>query len=388
MVVGKKILFICPVFPPYKLWWWQSQVARDYAKWLSGKWHKITVLTTLFEWLKDYEKLNWIDVFRFSQISIFLLKCWLYNPKWFYRWLKSNLKQYDVVFIHDIYTLYWYIVAKLCKRCNIPYILMPHGVWNISKQKDKVLFKKVFVFLFSAFVSNNASSVIFCSENEKRDYEIPFKHWNVIKNWINQRWWINGLDEVTEDDICNFKNKYGLLNKKIIFSMWRLSYWKRFDKVINYLSSFLRKNTNYLLLIIWPDWWELGNLKTLIKNNKLNLNVKIIEWLFSKEKTIIFKIASLFILASDHEWFPIVVCEAISSKLPCLISNECNISWSQNFVEIFTNEREFWEWFNKLIWWKTEVNQEYINSFDVNNSVEKLNNLIEWIVSGIWNGYA
>lgn len=375
-----KILFICPVFPPYKFWWWQSQVAWDYAKWLSEKWYNITVLTTLFVWLKKYEEINWMRIIRFSSISKFLLSCWLYNPKWIYKWLKNNLKDYDFVFIHDIYTLYGFIVAKFCKKYNIPYILMPHGVWNISKQKEKVLFKRIFVFLFSAFVSNNAKEVIFCSENEKRDYELPYKHWVVITNGINQKWWIENLEKITEDDIQTFMQKYNLWNKKIIFSMWRLSYWKRFDKVIKYLSKFLKKNSDYILLIIWPDGGELNNLKLLIENNKLNSNVKIIEWLFGKEKNIIFKISSLFVLASDHEGFPIVACEAITSKVPSLLSNECNISWFKNFVEIFSDEKEFLEKFDNLMKWSNEINQKYIDSFDISNSIEKLDSLIKWIV--------
>lgn len=374
------VLFICPVFPPYKSWWWQSQVARDFAKWLSKKWYNITIVTTKFDQLKKYEDADWITIFRFSSYSRFLLKLWLYNPKWLFRWLKKNIQNYNLVFIHDIYTLYWFIVAKFCRRYKIPYILMPHWMWNISKQKDKILLKKVFALLFSNYVSKNADKILFCSENEKKDYEIPYIDSVVITNWINQDLWLEQLNDITDNDINSFRKKYGIGDKKIIFSMWRLVKVKRFDKTISYLSSFLQEHNEYILLIIWPNWWELESLKKQIYDNKLDKNVKIIEGLFWKEKYIIYKISELFVLSSDLEWFPIVLCEAISSRMPCLISKWCNIPWLDWFVEIFVNEDTFSKWLNKLIWWNFVMSQKYIDSFDINSTIQKLDNLMKWIM--------
>lgn len=373
---NKSLLFISPVFPPYKAWWWQSQVAWDFAKYLHKKWHKITVVTTEFKWLKKHEDIDGIDVCRFPSFSNLLLKLWLYNPRWLYWWIKKNIKKYDLIFIHDIYTLYGFMVARFCKKNNIPYILMPHGMWNISKQKDKIIVKKIFSFLFSNYVSKNANKIIFCSENEKLDYEIPYRDSVVITNWINQNSWNNELNDITDDDIKSFREKYKLWNKKIIFSMWRLVKVKRFDRTIDYMSSFIKWNDEYMLLIVWPDWWELWNLKQQIKNNWLDKDVKIIEGIFWKDKYIIYKIAKLFVLSSDLEWFPIVLCEAISSKVPCLISKWCNISWSKCFVEIFNDKKDFIDKLNKLIDVWDNIDNSYYKSFDINNTIEKLDNVI------------
>jgi glycosyltransferase involved in cell wall biosynthesis len=374
------ILFVSHVFPPY-FWWGQSKVARDYAKSLSNQWYNITVITHLFPWLKKQENLDGINVVRFSSVSGLLFRMWLFWPKWLNKRLKNNIKKYDIVYIHGIYTLYEFIVARACKKYNIPYIVMPHGVWNISKQKEKVLIKRIFIFLFSNYVSNNANKIIFCSENEKKDYEIIYKDCSVINNWINQDSWNAELQRITQSDENDFREKYDLWNKKIIFSMWRLSYWKRFDKVINYLSEFLKDNENYILLIVWPDWWEFKNLNNQILKKRLENNVFIIQWLYDKEKMVIFKISDLFILASDHEGFPIVICEAISSKIPCLISDECNISWCKWFVEIFTNKLEFKDKLNILINKGKIVNEKYIESFDIKNSVNSLCEVISEIIN-------
>jgi hypothetical protein len=240
--------------------------------------------------------------------------------------------------------------------------------------------KKIFSFLFSTFVSKNADKIIFCSENEKKDYEIKYKDSIVITNWIDQNKWKQWLSDVTENEINEFKNKYLIWNQKIIFSMWRLVKAKRFDKLIDYIWNFLKENTDYLLLIIWPDWWEFNNLKWQIQNNWLWDNIKIIEWLFGKEKNIIFKISSLFLLASDLEWFPIVICEAISSELPCLISDWCNIKWFSWFVELFYSQIDFAEKLKKLTTTTPNIDQDYLNSFNVNNSIDELDNLIKSVL--------
>jgi len=372
----KSILFVSPVFPPYKLWWWQSQVARDFSKHLYKKWYDITVITTEFDWLKMYENEEWINIRRFPSFSNLLLKLWLYNPKWLYSWLKNNIKHFDLIFIHDIYTLYGFIVAKFCKKNNIPYILMPHGMGNISKQKDKVLIKKIFSFLFSNYVSKNVNKIIFCSENEKLDYEIPYTDGVVITNWIDQDLRNKKLNEVTEDDIKLFRKKYKLWDKKIIFSMWRLVKVKRFDKTIDYLSSFIKWNEEYILLIVWPNWWELDNLKAQINYNWLDKSVKIIEGLFWKDKYTIYKMAQLFVLSSDLEWFPIVLCEAITSKIPCLISKWCNITWSKWFVEIFNEKKDFEKKVYELIGEKNKIDKNYYEFFDIKNTINKLDDVI------------
>ena len=372
----KSILFVSPVYVPYKWWWWVTQVALDYAKWLAWKWYNVTVATTLFDWLKKEESIDWIKILRFWSYSKLLLKLWLYNPKWLCKFLKKNIKKYDILFIHDIYTLYGFIAWKICRKNNKPYFIMPHWMWCISKQKDKIFVKKIFVKLFSSFASKNATKVIFCSENEKKDYEIPYTSWIVITNWIDQIKWTEDLNNINENDIDNFRKRYNLLGKKIIFSMWRLVNVKRFDKTILYLKDFLRKNNDYMLLLIWPDWWEMENLGNIIEKEWLSESVKIIPWLFWKDKTIIFKISKLFILSSDLEWFPIVICEAITSKIPCLLSEWCNVKWSKWFVEVFKNEEDFCEKLELLINKKNTINDDYYKLFDINNTIEKLDNII------------
>ena len=374
------VLFVSHMFPPY-FWWWQAYVAWNYAKWLLNKWNNITVITHQFTWLKKQEVIEDISIVRFPSVSKLLFNLWLFYPRWLYQWLENNIRHYDIVFIHGLYSFYEYITFKICKKYWIPYILMPHGVWNVSKQREKVFLKRLFILFFSQFVSKHAEKVIFCSKNEQEDYEIPYKDGIVINNWIDQNYRTSEMERITDADLKCFNKKRGIWDKKIILSMWRLAYWKRFDKVIAYLSRFLKENIDYILLIVWPDWWELENLKKQVADSWLDGKVKIIQWLYDKEKIMIFKRSTLFVLASDHEWFPIVICEAISANLPCIISKECNVEWFEGFVEIFNTEPEFKRKFDKILKGRKRINKNYIKLFDVKESIDVLDETVFGIIN-------
>ncbi len=372
---NKKILFISSVFPNYKAGWWQAQVAYDYAKWLLGKWYEVTVLTNQFDDLSQFENINWMEIIRFWNYSKMFLKFWLYTPKWLLKYLIKNTKDFDYLFIHDIFNFYWYFSALISKLYKINYLFMPHGMWDISKQKEKKLFKKVFIFFFSNFISKNARKLIFCSRNEKDNYNLPYKDYQIIHNWIHQKDWIQNLSEINENDRINFRSKYNIINDKIILSLWRLVKAKRFDKTISYLQDFLKSNSNYKLLIAWPDWWEKNNLLNLIEELDLINYVIIIDWLFGKEKYIAYKISDFFCLSSYLEWFPIVVCEAITSKLPCLLSEWCNIEKNNTDIFVFKSQEDFNIQLNTIL--KIDKTKLSLNKdFDITQAINTIDTII------------
>lgn len=371
------ILVMSCVFPPYKSWWWQAQVAYDYAIWLLWLWYKVTVLTHKFEWLASKEIIDWLTVIRFSSFSDKLLSYGLYNPKWLYTWLKKHIDWYHAVFLHDIYSISSYLAYFFCKRNSVPYLLMPHWMGNLSQQKVKYLFKKVFCFLFSNKVSQFASKLIFCSENEYKNYELPYNDYSIITNWINQTNWTQSLHSLNKDQLTTFLDKYWLKKSdKIIFSIWRLVKAKRFDLLISYIEDFLKNDLWYKLFIAWPDWWEESNIKELISSKWLEKSIILVSWIFGIEKYCLYTLGSLFVLSSDLEWFPIVVCEAVSSQLPCLLSQWCNISPIENKIEVFTNKIDF---ISKLELLLNNKNTPYrsidIARFNILDSIKKLDRI-------------
>ena len=75
-----------------------------------------------------------------------------------------------------------------------------------------------------------------------------------------------------------------------------------------------------------------GNLKTLKNVDDLLENKRILvsKPVFDLEKEKVFRNSSAFILSSYSEGLPMAVLEAMSYRVPCLISENCNLPETLN----------------------------------------------------------
>jgi len=73
--------------------------------------------------------------------------------------------------------------------------------------------------LFSNFISNNAKKVIFCSQNEKDNYSLKYRDYEIVTNGIKKDIWLENLATISEENKTEFRKRYQIENKKVIFSM-------------------------------------------------------------------------------------------------------------------------------------------------------------------------
>ena len=132
----------------------------------------------------------------------------------------------------------------------------------------------------------------------------------------------NGIKNITY--IYNpspFENEYGVENKKrenTIISVGRLTKVKGFDLLLDAWKSIEHIHQSWSLEIVGSgEEYELLNLKI----NKLKLkNVKILP--FTKNIEEYYKKASIYVLSSRYEGFPMVLLEAQSYGVP-IVSCDC-----------------------------------------------------------------
>ena len=139
------------------------------------------------------------------------------------------------------------------------------------------------------------------------------------------------MKDINKDLVIKIKERYS--DKKIIFSLGRLIYYKGFEYLIEsarYLPD------NFVVLI-----GGIGNLKEklklLIKNNKLTEKVFLLESITYEEKLSYFEVCDLFVLPSIErsEAFGIVQIEAMYFKKPIVSTNiiGSGVSWvNQNGI--------------------------------------------------------
>ena len=229
-----------------------------------------------------------------------------------FRQVLSEFSKPDIVILHQIYTLstlFGYIYARFF---GIPYAVMPHGSLTKYHESDSKVIKIIAKKILISKILNNASAIIVTCKSEKEDLGAMLQSKaRIIKYGSN-------LDK---NDI-NLNSKVDRIDDKI-----RILFSGRFDKVKNLplLFNAVLKITSYypkLILDIAGSGTtkEIRNLKKIVTKLNLEKNVNFYGWVDKNKLNKIFSETKLLVLPSEHENFGLVVSEALSSGVPCVVS--------------------------------------------------------------------
>jgi len=249
----KKILFVTPFFVPAYSYGGIVRVAYEQAKWLLSKWYSVTVVTTD---VRDAESRNeiqtenieGIEILRFKNISNYLAKYQnLYLPIWMKKWLKQNIRNFDIVHIHDIYNLPTYWACKYSNINWVKYFIQPHGTLSQVSLDSRKKSIKLRILNSLKYYFDQANGLFWLTQVEIKEiqkvtdnshiYELP-----------------NGIDIKKIQDIwtCNIHDKYNLWsNISIISFIGRIQYIKWLDIAFEILAKMDKKFPHWRFLIIW-----------------------------------------------------------------------------------------------------------------------------------------
>lgn len=323
----KKLLIIIPYFIPAYWYGGPIKVAYDHAIELIKRGFQVTVATT--DALDDKnrnnvleETIDWIKIHRFKNVSNKLAKFHnIYLPIWMWNWLRKNIKNYDIVHIHDILNIPALLWSYYAKKNNIKYFLHPHGTLSDTRiESRKTWIKKLFLKLFQPML-NDAKTIFALTKQEEKEIKRYTKNKNIyiLPNWVD-------LKEFKDIHGIDLRKNYWLNKETIIFSfIWRIQYIKWLDIAFKLLSQYNRINDNRRYLVIWPDEWEKDKLVKL--SEELWISDKIIWYWIStwKEKYSLLKGSDVFLFTSRAEGFPMTILEALWCWLPVFISEWCNL---------------------------------------------------------------
>lgn len=222
----------------------------------------------------------------------------------------------DLVNFHGVYIYKFTKLAKQLRKNNIPYIITPHGSLTYFSQNKKKI-KKYFgnKLLFNRFI-DEASTIHYLTDNEKKHTFRYHKNEIVVGNGIE----IN-------------RNKRVINKNKDYFNMifiGRLDiYHKGIDLLLeacNLIKDKMKK-FNIKLKIFGPDH-EGGKEKIirLIKEKGIDEVVFVGEALYDEDKEKELNNSDVFILTSRFEGQPLGVLEALSKGIPVIITEGTNIS--------------------------------------------------------------
>uniref|UniRef100_A0A7C3IXP7 Glycosyltransferase n=1 Tax=Candidatus Methanomethylicus mesodigestus TaxID=1867258 RepID=A0A7C3IXP7_9CREN len=323
------ILHVIPFFTPEQ----GGSVTSAYnqIRKLLEKRHKVTLLTTDFK-LNDNSK-YYIENLKKLGVNVMIMKCVFNTFSFFYSpniktWLKFNIKNYDVVHIHNLRSYQNNIVMKYAIMSNVPYIVQPHGsTTHIGKIYIRVL-KLIYDKFWGNKIINNASGIIALNLFELKQIINHFKSDKILNKIVIIP---NGIDLDQYEfpiKIGEFRKKYSINNgKKIILYLGRIHWIKGIDILIK-AYYLLQKKICYkdaVLVIAGPDEGYLDKLNRMVDLLDLSDNVVFTGPLYGQDKLAAYFDSQIYVLPSRYETFPNTILEAYALKKAVVASNVCGI---------------------------------------------------------------
>jgi len=218
----KRLLVVIPYFVPAWSYGGPVKVAYDHCVWLIKRWRDVTVLTTDALDAENRirakeEVIDGINIIRFRNLSNYLAKFHnLYLPWWMKSWLKKNIRQCDVVHIHDILNFPAWWGMKYAHVNKVKYFLQPHGILSSVRLESKKMFIKQWILKRMKSLFDQASWFLALTKQEKIEIEqfTTNQYVHILPNGINRK-------EFESIHTIDIRKKYWLRNSTTIFSfLW------------------------------------------------------------------------------------------------------------------------------------------------------------------------
>lgn len=294
-------------------------VCTNLSKILAKRNHDVTIITTDFGFDSRYA-----DDIRAHHVTVIPFPClanyglFLYSPS-IKIWLKTNLKEFDIIHIHNFRSYESIVVSIFAIRYGISYIVQAHG--SVLPFFEKTFLKRLYDQVWGNKILANASKMIAVSKIEKDQYkkmEVPESKIKIIPNGINTY----EYSRLPERGI--FRKKYGIAaDEKIILYLGRLHKRKGLDFLITGFLRLLDLDKDVKLIIAGPDDGFLEILVQQIKKVKIDQNILIVGPVSHEEKNQAFADADLLVYPGISEIFGLVPFEAIMCGTPVIVADDC-----------------------------------------------------------------
>ncbi|NBA84236.1 glycosyltransferase [Emticicia sp. CRIBPO] len=244
-----------------------------------------------------------------------------YSPG-FYAYLKANRDLYDIIHIHGIW--HWGSIVPFLVSGKFRVIISIHGMlsrWALSQGGIK---KKIFGEVFQKRFLRKSDAVIVLTEAEKEELleYIPLKESkvHVIPNGIEK------IEVPSVQQKKDLLDKLGLKSDSVnILFLSRIHKKKGLDLLLKAFARLSAEIPEAKLLIAGPDEGYKHTAEEMIDALNIRDRILFLGSVSGKEKETVFSIAGVFVLSSYSEGLPMSVLEAMSLRIPVVVSDQTRI---------------------------------------------------------------
>jgi len=235
------------------------------------------------------------------------------------QWLSKNIKTFDVVHVHALFSFAPVAAAFIARQAGVPYVVRPLGVlapYGMAKRHP--LLKRVSFALIERRIIESAKAIHFTSKAEQTEAEaLGLKCRSVLIPL--------GIDIGSAPKSAAFQTGQSGAFELLFLS--RIDPKKNIESLLRALELVRAKNLNVTLSIAGDgDAKYVAALKGLAGNLAVSQYVNWLGYVEGDEKSHVLANASAFVLPSYSENFGIAVAEALAAGLPCVVSRGVALS--------------------------------------------------------------
>ncbi len=235
---------------------------------------------------------------------------------------KKEIRQYDIVHLHNYRTFQNIVIHHYAKKLGIPYIVQPHGSAGTFFMKG--FLKKVFDITWGKRILNDASILLAVSSMEAEQ----LSEMGIEKSRINIL--PNGMDVSAFENLPRkglFREKYSLKSDdRIVLFLGRIHKIKGISLLVQAFAELSAELGNINLVIAGPDDGDLPNITRLVKKMGIIDKVIFTGPLYGQEKLSAYIDADVFVLPSMYEIFSVTILESLLCGTPVIIVDQCGIA--------------------------------------------------------------
>ncbi|WP_439557344.1 glycosyltransferase [Dyadobacter sp.] len=235
-----------------------------------------------------------------------------------YQYLKAHIHEYDVVHMHGI----WHFgsLAPFLIPNKAVKVITIHGLldkWAVAHSKWK---KQIVTALYQKRLLGKADLIQINNTDEEEDVVryLGYRPKNIVI--VPNGMKLTDYQNLPAKGI--FRRKHQIPeNKQLILFMGRLNIKKGLDLLLPAFNKIFKQVPDAILILAGPDDGYQAECEAFIRKHQLADRIKLVGMLTDTDKKEAFSDAALFVLPSYSEGFSIAVLEAMTCKIPAVVSD-------------------------------------------------------------------
>jgi glycosyltransferase involved in cell wall biosynthesis len=239
-----------------------------------------------------------------------------YKVSWsFVPWILREVRRYDVVHIHALFSFTSLAAGWAARRTGVPYVIRPLGVLNrYGMRSRRPWLKRLSLRLLEAPLLRGAAAVQFTSELEQKEalsLRIPMRPVIVPL----------AVAEPVNGDPEHVRAAWpAAASKPCVLYLSRLDPVKNLESLLRAIAQLNRPDWTVTLLVAGSgEAAYVRQLHELARSEGIEDSVVWLGHVTGETKASALSLATLFVLPSFSENFGVAVLEALASGLPCVV---------------------------------------------------------------------